>query len=94
MAIQGDYNFNGIPVTGAIGVVMGLQVRSRSEMFFQLPIYANEAQYSASQPLAAPSYFCGYDPEGGDVFAQATTYLLTLPDYAGWAVIPVPAALE
>ena len=87
MSIQGNYNFNGI-VVPAIGVVANIRFLSPVSMGFQVPVYANQAQVDAEQPFDAPNYQCAYDANGGDVYAQCYTYLLTLPEYAGWSEIP------
>jgi hypothetical protein len=88
MALQGDYTFNGIPVAGAIAVVEYIWFRRPYEMTFQVPIYANQAQREAANPLASTTYAIPYVPAEGDVYQQCYDYLLTLPEYAGWTVTP------
>ena len=88
MAITGTYEFNGLAVPTAIALVEYIWFRSPYEMTFQVPIYVNEAQRDAGSPLASYSYTTLYDPAEGDVYSQCYTYLLTLPEYAGWSEIP------
>jgi len=88
MALQGDYTFNGVPVTGAIAAVEFIWFRRSYEMTFQVSIYANEAQREAGASFASTTYALSYDPGAGDVYAQCYTHLLTLPEYSGWTEIP------
>ena len=88
MALQGDYTFNGIPVAGAIAAVSYLWFRRPYEMTFQVPIYADAAQQEANNMLASTTYAIPYVPADGDVYIQCYDYLLTLPEYAGWTLIP------
>jgi hypothetical protein len=88
MAITGTYEFNGVSVSTAIASVELIWLRGTYEMTLQVSIYANQAQREALATLASYSYTIPYDPAAGDVYAQCYTYLLTLPEYAGWIEIP------
>jgi hypothetical protein len=86
MALTGTYDFNGVSVSTAIASADFIVLRGTYEMTFQASIYANQAQREALATLASYAYTIPYAPAAGDVYAQCYSYLLTLPEYAGWTV--------
>jgi hypothetical protein len=88
MAIQGSYTFYGAVVPSAIAVADSVIVQSTNEMPIRLYIYADATQRELGTSLALEARTATYDPAGASVWAQAQTYLLSLPEFSGWTAIP------
>lgn len=94
MAITGTYEYNGIPVVGAVAEVNFIQFREPANptaATFTVGVFANAAQYAAGSNFTQNSYSFVYDETGGDVWGQCYDYLDSLPEYAGWQPFVPPS---
>lgn len=90
MAITGTYEFNGVPVAGAIAQVDFVQFRepaAPTTATFSSRVYASAEQFAAGSAFAGNSYSFAYEANG-EVFTAAEAHLLTLPEFSGWSVLP------
>ena len=90
MAITGTYEFNGVPVAGAIAQVDFVQFREPAApavATFSARVYASAEQFAAGSAFVGNSYSFSYDATA-EVFAAAEGNLLSLPEFAGWSVLP------